>query len=247
MAFSFFKKHSFHPWEGFIHMCFPVQCLVCNYPIMTNSKYGNDHAAEGPDWLCISCQLEMPRTSWHSFRENKLERQFWGRVRLESAMARWHFSPKGPVRKILHAIKYQNRKDVAIGCGAQYGQIIKDTLLGLEVDYLTAVPMDLAKKRARGYNQAEMLASGISEATGLAMCNDALYRLPGGLSQTAKNRFDRWKSVSRLYMLGTGSFENKHFMLVDDVITTGATLERCAALLVDAGARVSVCAIAAVD
>jgi ComF family protein len=156
---------------------------------------------------------------------------------------------QGGVRNLLHRIKYQGQPETGRMAGRAYGKLLAAMPFSEDWDALVPVPMSMSKQRKRGYNQAVCIAEGLAKALEKPIVMDLLERREEGKSQTQKNRFDRWEAVQSLYTAGSGltQYEGKHLVLVDDVITTGATVEACARVLKEAGFRVSVIALATVD
>jgi len=214
---------------------FPRLCLACNSRLDKHETL-----------ICISCANSLPQTHFHKDKDNPVAKIFWGRVPLENAAAFLFFSKKGKVQNILHYLKYKGTGDIGILMGKLYGEILKKEKSFADIDYIIPVPLHPDKLKKRGYNQSEMIASGLSKAMNIPLSTDIFERRVFTETQTKKSRYKRWENVSNIFGLkNTGTFENKHLLLVDDVITTGATIEACAhELLKIKNSRVSVVAIA---
>lgn len=236
-------------WQGILHLLYPQTCGACG-----------DVLSGGETLFCFSCEAQMPETGFHRLPQDghPAFRRFWGRLDTRAIWCSWHMTGEGPLRHLLHALKYRGKPDLAKACGAYYGeQLIHDGVMK-GVDAFTFVPMHPRKESARGFNPAREIASGLAEASGLPMHGDWLQRLSDKQlktrlqsgSQTQKDRFERWESVRQLYVPGRkyselAGLQSPHVVLVDDVMTTGATLEVCGNLLTEAGATVTLLTLAA--
>jgi ComF family protein len=198
----------------------PRLCAACDEPLMQN-----EHV------FCILCRYEFPRTNYHLDPENEIAKTFWGRVPIRYATAYFYFRKGGRVQHAIHNLKYNGQKEI----GYEIGRMIGRDLLGssfAEVDLIVAVPLHKTKMRKRGYNQSEYIANGIADAMCKPTNHITLYRTMNTKTQTRKHRYERWTSVEDVFALrNPENLANKHILLVDDVITTGATLEACATTL----------------
>ena len=191
--------------------------------------------------------LDMARTDFHLRRGNMLEQAFWGRCTVERAAAFSVYNRGSRIRKLIHLLKYAGRKDVGIMLGGLYGSALAESGFTEGIDMLIPVPLDPARERHRGYNQSLCIAEGISTHCSLPVRNDILFRTGKSGSQTTRGRYERWENVDGLFAAGKqDQLTGKHVLLVDDVITTGSTVEACVvALQAAGGVRVSVVALAA--
>jgi predicted amidophosphoribosyltransferase len=233
-------------FDGLLHLFYPENCGACGAAL-----------GAGEPLFCMACEADMPETGYHRVEawQNPALRRFWGRVDMQGVWACWYLGSAGPVRELLHRLKYRGRPDLARDCGRYFAEQLRLDGKADDLDGLAYVPMDRAKEAVRGYNPAREIAAGMSEVLELPLRNDLLRRLPGGKTQTHKDRFERWESVRRLYGGGGGlptvpgpaaqDAERAHLVLVDDVMTTGATLEACALLLQQGGFRVTAAVLAA--
>ena len=214
---------------------FPKSCCCCGSVLLTSENQ-----------ICTECLLGLPFTDYSKVVENPVEKIFWGRVPIEAATALLSFSKKGGVQRILHSIKYKDNKELGVYMGRQLGLAISESHRFDTVDYIVPVPLHPKKLKKRGYNQSEEIAKGIIAHLHKPLCTDVLIRTRFTETQTKKGRFSRWENVSDKFALfDTGVFENKHILIVDDVITTGATIESCARAVLEApGAKVSVAGLA---
>jgi ComF family protein len=157
------------------------------------------------------------------------------------------FTKQGRVQKALHALKYNGKKEVGQLMGTWYGEELKRAGLATQFDLILPVPLHPTKLKKRGYNQSDTFAEGLSGAMAVTWSHQVLLRNTASATQTRKKRLERWKNVERIFEVGDNSqVQGKRILLVDDVITTGATFESCVEVLQEAGsAEVSIAAIAA--
>ncbi len=214
---------------------FPDSCCCCGDALLS-SEYQ----------ICTSCSLGLPFTDYSNMVKNPVEKIFWGRVQIDSATALLSFSKKGSVQKILHSIKYKDNKELAVFMGRQLGSALAESHRFDNVDYLVPVPLHPKKRKKRGYNQSEEIAKGIAQKFDKPVVANVLIRTEFTQTQTKKHRFSRWENVSDKFALtDTDYFAGKHILIIDDVITTGATLESCAhAILQAPNSKVSVAGLA---
>jgi ComF family protein len=171
---------------------------------------------------------------------------FYGKVRLKAVMACFFFSKEGKVQHLIHELKYKGNKDAGVFLGQEIGKAIKEAPLYQGLDLLIPVPLHPKREKERGYNQSLMIAQGISEVTDIPVGEDLLVRSVNTATQTHKTKDERWENVKDIFEVRHPErLESKYVLLVDDVLTTGATLEACAMkLLMVSGITVS-CATAA--
>ncbi len=218
----------------FIGLFFPKICASCDNNLMRNERF-----------LCTQCLWELPKTNFHNDIENEVAKTFWGRVVVENATAHFYFQKGGHVQKLLHKLKYKNQKEI----GVELGKIIGFDLLGTAysaIDMVIPVPLHKSKLRKRGYNQSEYIARGISEILKKPLDTKSLVRSLANQSQTKKHRYERWTNVEGIFLVtDVEDIANKHVLLIDDVITTGSTLEACVeALQMAPNVKVSIAVVA---
>lgn len=220
--------------DAFFHLFLPYWCYGCEAAL-----------DEGEANICDHCQQTLPLTHHWRDAENEVQKLFWGKVNIQHAGAMCYFTKGGRVQRIVHALKYDGRTDAGLLMGCLLGKSLLDSDWQMP-DAVVAVPLHKTKKRRRGYNQCDFIARGVADAMGLPVVNGALLRLKASESQTRKGVYERWLNVKELFRVATpDALEGKHLLLVDDVVTTGATIEACAgALLLVPGVRVSVAALA---
>lgn len=209
-------------WLGsLIDLCYPRLCLICERSLMGGEEY-----------ICLHCLSHIPETGYHRWPDNPMEQLFYGKVSVERAFGFFYFTPEGNFRKLIHAIKYKGEKEAASSLGRLYALRLKESGILDTVDLIVPVPLHKKKQRQRGYNQSEWIAKGISGATGLKIATNLLRRRHRTHTQTRKSGYERWENVQDAFCLAAPlPPECRHLLLVDDVITTGATLTACALAL----------------
>lgn len=177
--------------------------------------------------------------------DNPLAQMFYGRIDFHAVAACYFFSKKGKVQHVIHQLKYKGNADAGLFLGREMGKILKESPLYSDVDYIFPVPLHPKKERKRGYNQAELIARGAAEVMEAKVDKTHLVRMVNTATQTRKSREERWLNVKDIFEVhGSADLVGKHVLVVDDVITTGATLEACGhALAGIEGVRVSVATI----
>ena len=221
--------------QDFISLLYPRLCFACGNSLFRHEKV-----------LCTQCLFELPRTNFHRFPDNPLDKVFWGRVQVERTAALYYFSKGGKVQHLVHQLKYKGQKEVGIYMGKLLGNDLKAEPGFQSIHKIIPVPLHPRKQRKRGYNQSEQFAIGLAESTGIEMDVKSFVRTIATETQTRKSRFARYENVKEIFKVTSPeSLENRHILLVDDVITTGSTLESCANILLQVpGVRISVAAIA---
>ncbi|MCH2042992.1 MAG: ComF family protein [Saprospiraceae bacterium] len=196
--------------------------------------------------MCMSCYHEMAPSSYHETTENKVKDRFFGRLKLEYAISYFNFSKKTALQHLIHKLKYENSPEIGRELGRDYGRLLREAQVLSDIDYIIPVPLHPRKKRIRGYNQAEMFGQGLAESLGTLCSSTYLVRTVHTKTQTRKSREDRFANVQYAFQVNQKeTLKGKHLLLVDDVITTGATMEACGLHLQEIeDVRLSVAAIA---
>ncbi|PUZ26513.1 comF family protein [Chitinophaga costaii] len=199
--------------------------------------------------LCLRCLHKLPLTRYQLIDNNPLQRTYRGRVDIQHAFAAYYYEPGSPVQQLVHQFKYLGREDIAHFLGRKMGRLLQESPWRNAVDAIVPVPLYTDKLKQRGYNQALLLAEGMSEILQIAVWPHAIRRHRPGTSQTQKGRLDRWQQLKDMFSLGDAvTLAQQHVLLVDDVITTGATTEACASLLLQIpGTCVSICSLAVAE
>ncbi len=217
---------------------YPPLCITCGERLVSQERY-----------ICMNCWLDLPAGRFHHDPENQVARLFWGRVLIEHATAWFYYRKGSRYQKLIHFIKYKGLKELGQEAGGRLGDLLATTEGFASVDLVVPVPLHPEKIRERGYNQSEWIARGLAEAMDLPLNVNNLQRQKYTSTQTRKNRFERWQNVDGIFRVENPlEFENRHILLVDDVVTTGSTLEACACeLLKTEGTRVSISTLAFAD
>jgi len=182
--------------------------------------------------FCFNCILDVPFTDHHELLRNELYLKFLGRVEITTASALFYFSKSGIIQKSIHELKYKSNQQIGFEYGKLFGKSILESEYELLPEVLIPVPIHYRKRVRRGYNQAQVFAKGISEITGIPINQKTLTKEDDSDSQTKMSRDSRFENVLNSFTLNNPeALESKHVMIVDDVCTTGATLEACATIL----------------
>ncbi|MGV3503100.1 MAG: ComF family protein [Adhaeribacter sp.] len=224
-------------FRDFGALLFPGYCYACEKALV-----------KGESLICTYCRMRLPYTNIpHQEPDAALKHRFSGQVNLQHALAFLYFKRAGRVQRLLHALKYQGQQEIGLLLGQWYGEALRPHGFGQAFDQILPVPLHAARRRQRGYNQSESFAQGLSQALEVPVATQALARQVATSSQTHKSRAERWRNVEQVFRVTQPELvRDRRVLLVDDVLTTGATLEACALTLVRAGCReVSVGAIAA--
>jgi ComF family protein len=221
--------------NDFIALIYPRNCVACG-----NSLYKHE------EQVCNFCYVHLPKSNFHKQIKNPVDVLFYGRTNLLLATSFYLFQKKGNVQKILHAIKYKRNKDLAVLVGKWYAEDLKEDPIISRADYIVPVPLHNQKLKQRGYNQSEEFGKGLSQGLTIPLETKVLKRQQFTATQTKKSKYERWENVSDVFELTLPeTFKHKHVVLVDDVITTGATIEACCRLLQQIeGVKISVLSIA---
>ena len=228
------KTASISNWALF-HLFFPHQCIGCGSDILSHEQL-----------VCLGCIQDLPHTRFALHANNPVEKIFWGRIVVQNAMSEFYFSKSSVIQNLIHEMKYRGNTKAGMYLGNLMGRSLKESVRFADVDCLVPLPLFAKKEKHRGYNQSEILCKGIQEILPLPIITKNVIRVKATETQTKKGRTERWQNVDSTFAVSDGaSLAGKHVLLVDDVITTGATLEACAGeILKTTGARVSIATLA---
>lgn len=202
--------------DAVLHLLFPHVCAGCGSDILNEESV-----------LCMRCVDAMPETNFELHPGNPVEKLFWGRILLTGATAQFYFTKESLMQHLMHQFKYKGNKELGLQWGRMMGEQIKKSGR-FEVDALVPLPLFPAKEKRRGYNQATILCNGMAESMGIPVLDNIIVRPQHTETQTKKGRIERWKNMEGKFVLTKPeAIRNKHILLVDDVVTTGATLEAC--------------------
>ena len=216
--FRKFKENTKLFFEGFSHLIFPNLCLSCSCELSRSEEH-----------LCHFCFAQLTFTYFEAAHEpSPLDKMFWGRVPIQKTYALLYFEQDKPSQKILHALKYHNKANLGIFMGHSIGKKLKENNLMSDVQALIPVPLHPKKEFLRGYNQSEKIALGISKALAIPILKKSIKKIKHTESQTKKDRFQRWENVAAIFGGTTTAIPFQHLAIVDDVVTTGATIEALA-------------------
>jgi len=221
--------------DDLLSLFYPRLCAGCQTPLV-----------KGEEVLCLGCMADLPKTGFEKTIDNPVAQIFWGRADIRLATSFCTFDKGGVMQHLMHQLKYKGSKEVGEKLGRLFGYDLIRSAPYREVELLVPVPLHPKRESKRGYNQSAEIGKGMSASMGIPMLNSTLIRNHYSDTQTNKGRFERWENVRELFSVRQPELlEGKHLLLVDDVVTTGATLEACALeVLKIPGTTVSVATIA---
>ncbi len=201
--------------NDFLSLLYPETCPACGKVLLMGEKI-----------ICTSCFYKLPRTNFHMMDQNPMHEMFAGRIVLEQILAFLNFQKGGMVQRLIHEFKYKNRKEIGFVLGEIYANELRQIEWVNSVDYLIPIPLHNKKLKKRGFNQSEEFAAGISKVLDIPMKCDLLNRIKFSETQTKKGKYKRWENVKDIFEVTKPELiKNCHILLIDDVITTGATME----------------------
>lgn len=203
--------------RDFVSLIFPSYCLACEASLV-----------KGENMICSRCMLQMPQTNYHLDPDNPLRSRLSYRLPVRHAMAMFKFSKSGRVQAVLHALKYRNEPALGVMLGNVYGDRLLSGSMMNAFDLIIPVPLHASRKRKRGYNQSAKFAEGLSQKLEIEFSDDLVVRTVKTATQTRKTKLKRWQNVTDVFHVNDHEqIAGKNVLLVDDVVTTGATLEAC--------------------
>lgn len=221
--------------NDFVSLLFPRLCPACNTSLVAGEKI-----------ICTDCRYNLPFTNFQEHADNIVARQFWGKLNIESAYALYYFNKGGKVQNLVHHLKYKDMPQIGNVLGEISGMQLKSHPTIAHADLVIPVPLHKKRLKERGYNQSAHFAEGIASVLGCGVETGNLVRKVATETQTHKSRFARFKNMQEVFeVTSPDRLAGKHLLLVDDIITTGSTLEACgAALLKIPGLKLSIATIA---
>jgi len=226
-------------WLTDLFYClYPKICPVCKSPIRIWNR-----------WICYHCHEKLAYTHSWKLKKHPMEAFFWGRLKVERMDAQFHYRKNSPIQTILHRIKYHHYPELAQEIGRNYGKFLKSSGNYSQISAIVPIPLHPEKLRKRGYNQAEKWAQGLAESMNLPVETRLLKKTTKTSTQTKKNREKRSQELANSFeVVSYCNKKNPHFLLVDDVITTGATLEAAGKKLLEIpGSKISIVSLAIVN
>lgn len=210
------------PVDGLLEWCFPATCLACG-----------DQLPKPQDQVCFYCRSQLPKTGFSHQPGNPIEQLFWGRLPVQAAHSEYYFTKGGRVQKLIHQLKYHQCPDAGRWLGEEIGRSLLASERFTDLTGLVPLPLHPKKEQARGYNQAAMIAEGIATVLAIPVQLGVVARARATETQTRKHRLERWENVADGFAINRPLHpQPEHFLLIDDVVTTGASLEACGQAIV---------------
>ena len=200
-----------------LQLFFPHVCTGC----------GSDVVSSG-NMLCLRCTAELPVTNFFDQTGNPVEEKFYGRMAVHSAAAAYYFTKDSMLENLVYQLKYQGNKDIGVYLGKLMGEMLQQSQRFQDVDAIIPLPLNKRREKKRGYNQATAIANGIHSVWDKPLLDKAVLRTVYTETQTRKDRLSRWENMQGVFAIAQPeALRGKHLLLIDDVITTGASLETC--------------------
>lgn len=204
-------------------LLFPNLCVCCD-----------GYLSQQEEAICDICMYTLPRFELYDVKDNPLAKKFWGRLNLEAVSAYLSYKSTNDVKKLLHELKYKGNIDLGVEMGRWLGIALQKTDYFKKIDYVVPIPLHPARYKFRGYNQSDLLGKGLCDVMGLPLLTDVVVRERYNGTQTKKKRYERYINSKELFRVSDPlKLEGKHILLLDDVITTGSTIESCGEVLLD--------------
>ncbi|HMG83863.1 MAG TPA: phosphoribosyltransferase family protein [Ferruginibacter sp.] len=202
-------------FKDVVHLFYPHLCTGCASDLLDENNL-----------LCIKCINALPHTNYAQHANNQVEKIFWGRIPVAAAHSQFYFAKSSMMQELMHQLKYKNNQDIGIFLGELMGNSLLNSNRFGNIDGLVPLPMYPDKQHSRGYNQAAVICKGMSLAMNVPVVHNNVSRQYATATQTRKSRIERWENVAESFVIkDRTALAGKHLLLVDDVLTTGATLE----------------------
>jgi len=200
-----------------LHLFYPHNCSGCGSDLIENNNF-----------LCLKCFNDLPHTNFAKHVNNPVEKIFWGRIPVKAAHSEFYFTKESVIQRLIHRLKYEGDTEIGFYLGQIIGKSILESNRFKEIDGIIPLPLFPEKEKIRGYNQSAVIAKGIASAYQIPVLENCVIRKRYTETQTRKHRTERWENVENsFFVTDPSSLKNKNILLVDDVITTGASLEAC--------------------
>jgi len=227
-----FIKNCFRMWstiqsyiKDFSHLIFPHYCEGCGTDAILQHEF-----------LCMKCLAQLPETGFENITNNPVEKLFYGRLNIQNATAAFYFSKQSLIQHIIHQLKYKGNKEAGIFLGKLLGNQLNKSERFNSVDVIIPLPLNAIKEAKRGYNQAAIITEGITTIFNKPIESKAVVRTVFTETQTHNNRIERWQNMDGAFAVkNTEAIKNKHVLLVDDIVTTGSTLDACGNIILESG------------
>lgn len=218
-----------------LHLFYPHVCTGCGSDLLPEDQL-----------LCLKCTSLLPHTSFAQHANNPIEKVFWGRIPLVAAHSEFYFSKDSLIQELIHQLKYKSNQAIGVYMGELVGKSLLNSTRFSHIDYLVPLPLYPDKERKRGYNQAAVICQGMSTIMQVPVSLGNITRQRFTETQTKKHRMERWENVADSFkVMHPEKISGKNLLLVDDVVTTGATLEACGHVILEAaGAKLSLATLA---
>jgi ComF family protein len=218
-----------------LHLFYPHVCTGCGSDLL-----------QAENLLCLKCIHNLPHTGFATLSENPVEKYFWGRIPLTAAYSQFYFSKEFLIQHLIHQLKYKGDTEIGFYLGEMMGTTLLKSNRFSSIDALIPLPLYADKEHKRGYNQAAVICNGMSAIMNVPVLSGAVIRRHATETQTRKHRTERWENVKDSFKVAKpAELNGKHLLLVDDVITTGATLEACGNVMLNAtDAKLSIATLA---
>ena len=206
-----------------LHLFYPHVCTGCGSDLLQDDNL-----------LCLKCIHNLPHTNFAALANNQIEKDFWGRIKLTAAYSQFYFSKEFLIQHLIHQLKYRGDAKIGFYLGEIMGKTLLNSNRFSSIDALIPLPLYAGKEHKRGYNQATIICNGISSVMNIPVLNCAVIRQHATETQTRKHRTERWENVKHSFKVAKeNELTGKHLLLVDDVVTTGATLEACGNVILE--------------
>ena len=203
--------------DDFLYLFYPKLCAICEHQLVKNETV-----------LCTFCRHDLPLIYYSDYKNNKISQAFYGKIPIKKAMSLFIYRKDGKTKELIHQLKYKGNQEIGVFFGNWFGEILKENQEFSSVDFIIPVPLHKKKLKTRGFNQLTTFGERLSSHLKIPYLENILIKTSSTKTQTFKNRLERFTNSETKFLLSNNTIlENKHVLLIDDVITTGATLESC--------------------